>query len=76
VLAGVYTIPIKPDTWLTEEKYMIDDFDQPNTFPGTCPDCGQKANIWNATQQEWECSFCDWKGRNPKREIKSNEHTN
>jgi hypothetical protein len=48
---------------------MIDELDQPNTAPGTCPDCGQKANIWNAMQQEWECSFCDWKGRNPKREI-------
>jgi ribosomal protein L37AE/L43A len=46
---------------------MIDDFDQPNTAPGTCPDCGQPANIWVAISQQWECSFCNWQGRNPTR---------
>jgi ribosomal protein L37AE/L43A len=46
---------------------MIDDFDQPNTAPGTCPDCGQQADIWAAITQQWECRLCDWKGRNPNR---------
>lgn len=46
---------------------MIDDFDQPNMAPGTCPECGQAANIWEAIIQQWECSFCSWKGRNPDR---------
>jgi len=46
---------------------MLDDFDQPNTHPGDCPECGQPANIWAAVSQEWECSFCNWHGRDPKR---------
>ena len=48
---------------------MHDDFDAPNTAPGSCPECGLPANIWNATKQEWECTFCNWHGRNPTREI-------
>lgn len=47
---------------------MSDDFERPNTAPGTCPECGQPANIWAAISQQWECSFCNWKGRNPIRE--------
>lgn len=43
----------------------FDDLDTPNTAPGYCPDCGQKANIWEAISQQWCCSLCDWKGRNP-----------
>ena len=42
-----------------------DDLDTPNTAPGYCPECGQKANIWEAVSQQWCCSLCDWKGRNP-----------
>lgn len=52
-----------------------DDFDSPNVASGTCPDCGQKADIWNATAGYYECRLCDWKGRNPNREI-SNGNTN
>lgn len=74
MLAEVRTIPIKPDDWLTEGKHMIDDFDQPNIASGTCPDCGQLADIWIATSQQYECRLCDWKGRNPNREI--NNDTN
>lgn len=52
----------------------MDDLDTPtldatrpgiNTTPGYCPECGQKANIWEAVSQTWECSLCDWKGRTP-----------
>jgi len=53
---------------------MNDDFDAPNTLPGQCPECGLNADIWNATQQEWECSFCNWHGRNPNRENKYEPH--
>lgn len=46
---------------------LTDDFDQPNTAPGNCPECGQPANIWEAVSQQWECVYCNWRGRNPKR---------
>ena len=45
---------------------LHDDFDAPNTAPGLCPECGQPANIWEAVSQQWECTFCNWRGRNPK----------
>lgn len=45
---------------------MMDDFDQPNTQPGLCPECGQPANIWEAVAAVWQCSFCDWSGRHPR----------
>lgn len=45
----------------------IDDFDGPNSKPGLCPECGQPANIWAAVSQQWECSYCNWSGRNPTR---------
>ena len=44
---------------------MIDDIDTPNTQPGWCPTCGQKADIWEAVSQNWCCSLCDWQGRQP-----------
>ena len=47
--------------------HFFDDLDMPNTQPGLCPDCGQPANIWAAVSQQWECSFCNWQGRNPTR---------
>lgn len=42
-----------------------DDFDSPNTKPGFCPVCGQPATIWEAVTQNWECVFCNWRGRKP-----------
>jgi hypothetical protein len=53
---------------------MLDDLDEPNTAPGMCPDCGQLADIWIANSQQYECRLCDWRGRNPNREI--NNDTN
>lgn len=50
-----------------------DDFDSPNTAPGDCPECGQPANIWEAVSQQWECTFCNWRGRNPKQKPHSTE---
>lgn len=49
---------------------MVDDLDAPNTAPGDCPECKLPANIWDVMKQQWECSFCDWKGRNPERREK------
>lgn len=42
-----------------------DDIDTPNTQPGWCPTCGQRADIWEAVSQNWCCSLCDWRGRQP-----------
>lgn len=46
---------------------FFDDLDTPNTQPGNCPECGKPANIWEAIAQQWECSYCNWKGRQPTR---------
>lgn len=45
----------------------MDDFDTPNTRPGTCPECGQRANIWDSLRQLWECCLCNWAGKHPDR---------
>jgi ribosomal protein L37AE/L43A len=55
---------------------MSDDFDQPNTLPGNCPECGQPASIWLAVSQQWECVYCNWQGRNPKRDQQSPHSVN
>lgn len=43
----------------------FEDIDTPNTQPGWCPECGQRADIWEAVSQTWCCSLCDWRGRQP-----------
>jgi len=46
----------------------MDDIDSPNTRAGYCPVCAQRADIWEATQGQWHCCFCNWKGVKPDRE--------
>lgn len=48
----------------------MNDLNTPNTAPGYCPECGLPANIWRDVAQEWECSYCNWHGRNPDRPAK------
>lgn len=43
---------------------MDADLDTPNFRPGYCPDCGQRT-LWDAMLNQWECSYCDWRGRQP-----------
>ena len=40
----------------------MDDFDAPNTKPGLCPECGQRADIWDVMRNRWECTYCNWTG--------------
>jgi len=48
----------------------MDDFDTPNTAPGYCPECGKPADIWNATRNSWECTYCNWTGSRPDKETR------
>lgn len=41
------------------------DIDVPNTRPGFCPVCAQRANIWDALLGHWECTYCNWHGVRP-----------
>ena len=42
--------------------------DEPNTRPGYCPECSQRANIWDYRRGHWECSYCNWHGARPNAE--------
>jgi len=44
------------------------DLETPNTKPGFCPVCDQRADIWNATKNHWECCYCNWSGQRPNQE--------
>ena len=54
-------------------RHFEDELHQPNTAPGLCPECGKDANIWDAVDGQWECCFCNWKGRHPKPKPHSTE---
>jgi ribosomal protein L37AE/L43A len=41
------------------------DFNQPSTKPGYCPECHNKADIWDDKRGAWECVLCNWTGRVP-----------
>ena len=41
------------------------DFDAPNTRPGYCPVCAQTADIWEAIEGHWHCTYCNWHGVRP-----------
>jgi len=49
------------------DEVEIPDVLLPNTQPGNCPECGEPADIWEAIAQQWMCSYCNWKGRQPTR---------
>ena len=42
----------------------------PNTYPGYCPECSMKADIWDDTLNAYHCTYCNWIGNNPDREPK------
>jgi hypothetical protein len=39
-----------------------------DTKTGFCPECDQRADIWNATKNHWECCYCNWSGQRPNQE--------
>lgn len=41
------------------------DFEEPDTKPGYCPECYNKADIWDDRRRVWECNLCNWSGRLP-----------
>ena len=51
----------------------MDDFDAPNTKPGLCPECGQRADIWDVMRNRWECTYCNWTGIKTKQPENDNE---
>ena len=48
---------------------MIFNFDAPDTKAGYCPECSNKADIWDDRRRVWECTMCNWSGKMPKYEI-------
>jgi hypothetical protein len=43
----------------------MNDLDEPDSLPGYCPVCNNKADIWDAKTRHYECRLCDWTGRSP-----------